>query len=364
MPKQLTDVPATPAPATLLLAEAITVAPAARVLLYGGATLALALAGLVPQGELWLSHPQTTLRDQVQHALGAADRATFIDDVALPPTEFGQFDAVVIDAPQSRVLARRWLVEAHAALHVGGVLWLGGANDGGVQSLIADAAALFGNAQTLVAKRRARVARARRTDEAHTPVWASEPGIALGSWYRFEAALPDGPLALDSLPGIFSYDRLDAGTRMLLDHLGDVHGARVLDLGCGYGVIGLMAARQGAAQVDMLDEDRFAVAAAQRNAAAHGFAQVRVVTANGRADAFRGPYDLVVTNPPFHRGKDVDYTAANGFIAYARAVVAEHGRFVLVANSFLRYDKQLGATFAQVVPLARTASYTIWQATR
>ncbi|MBC8161143.1 MAG: class I SAM-dependent methyltransferase, partial [Roseiflexaceae bacterium] len=272
------------------------------------------------------------------------------------------FDLAILVAPQSRALARRWMLEARTQLHEGGRLLLVGANEGGVRSLIDDAAALFGSAHTLLVKRRARVAQAVRTPAAPMPAWAEQPGIAPGTWHSFAAALPSGTHTLHSLPGVFSYERLDTGTALLLAHMGQVTGSRVLDLGCGYGVLGLAAALSGAAQVDMLDDDLYAVAAAARNVSELGLTQVRVMAAHGRTSEFRGPYDLVITNPPFHQGKATDFRAAQGFFSYARELLAAQGRLLLVANSFLRYADLLGEQFASVTPLIRTPSFTVWQA--
>lgn len=362
MNERRTTQPDTVDPAVMMLTEAAEFPPGARVLVYGG-VLAAQLAQRATAGMLRVA-------DTSSRALGTARRAysahshtvEIATQVALPSTQYGTFDVALVAAPQSRSLARRWLIEARAGLSTGGVLYLSGANDMGIRSLIDDAAAVFGGAHTLQTKRHSRVARSVAVAGQPLPAWADEPGIALDSWYIFEATLAGGPRLIHSLPGVFSYDRLDAGTRLLLEYFTVPPGARVLDLGCGYGVLGLVAAERGAAQVDLLDENMYAVAAARRTLADHGVAPARVELADVRAGAFRGPYDLVVTNPPFHQGKAVDYGASRGFVAYARELLAPGGRFVLVANSFLRYDTLLRQHFAEVELLAQTPGFQVWQA--
>ncbi|KAB8143811.1 class I SAM-dependent methyltransferase [Chloroflexia bacterium SDU3-3] len=349
-------------PTPELLLEALGAPPGQRALVYGGGlALAGGLAARWP-GQLLLADTSSA---RLAQALAAAGPRAAAAGVALPPESYGQFDLAVLAAPQSRALARRWLVEALAALRVGGALYLGGPNDLGIRSQIDDAAALFGGAAPLLARRRARVARAvRPATPPAPPGWAAEPGVALASWASFPAALPamGGAVALASLPGVFSYDHADPATQLLLAHVGDPRGLRALDLGCGCGIIGVALGLGGAAQVDMLDESLYAVAAAQRNAAALGLAQARAQAADVRAPTLRGPYDLIATNPPFHQGKDVRYDVAHGFIAYASELLAPGGRFLLVANSFLRYESVLRAQFAQVEKLAATPSFTLWQA--
>ena len=344
-----------------LIIEALSAADTGQALVYGGGS-GLARLLLDRGGISRARFASTSLVALEQIGRVANGRAELAQEVALAASRYGTFDLALVVAPQSRVLARRWLVEARAGLRNGGALYLAGANAGGVRSLIDDAAALFGNAQTLLTKRRSRVVRALCPAALPTLEWATIPGIALGTWQRFCIELAGSVRELDSLPGVFSAERLDSGTALLLEHIGDVAGARVLDLGCGYGAIGLAMAWAGAAHIDMLDENLYAVAAATRNAANQALTNVRVVAADVRAEAFQGPYDLVATNPPFHQGKTIDYAAAHGFFSYARDVLAPAGRLLLVANSFLRYDTILSKQFGSVKRIAGNASFAIWEA--
>lgn len=342
-----------------LLREAVAQISGRRSLVYG------AEAGLLAAIAQRVDHVLVLARVAAQ----AHARSTLVlqniawrNDVVSPLAPFASYDMAVIEAPQSRSLARRWLVETHGALREGGALYLGGLNDGGIRPMIDDAAALFGNAHTLVSKQRGRVARMLKQHAPLPPAWASEPGIAPGTWHSFDVELSDGMRRIESLPGVFAYDRLDAATHLLLEHLGDATGARVLDIGCGYGIIGVVLAQRGAAQVDMFDENLYAVAAAKRNAATLGLPNTEVAAADVRAAPFRGPYDLVATNPPFHQGKQIEYNTPHAFIAYARSVLAPNGQLVLVANSFIRYEAVMREHFGNVKAIARTPSFTLWQA--
>ena len=73
----------------------------------------------------------------------AIDNATVRRKLSVLPEANGDYDLVVLEAPANRGLARRWLVEAHTALREDGVLYLAGANNEGIQSIIADADALL-----------------------------------------------------------------------------------------------------------------------------------------------------------------------------------------------------------------------------
>ena len=73
---------------------------------------------------------------------------------------------------------------------------------------------------------------------------------------------PEASYTIVTMPGVFSWDHLDDGTDLLLDHLGVEPDMDVLDMGCGYGIIGLAAARAGA-RVVMVDDDLLAVRCAR-----------------------------------------------------------------------------------------------------
>jgi 16S rRNA (guanine1207-N2)-methyltransferase len=355
-------------PAQQLLADDVQPTADARMLLLncGPGALGVALARQAHAGSV-------TLLDSSWIALAMAERtldannvtnARVCSTISVLPEQAGTFDIALLVVPNDRKLTRRWLVEACVALKPGGLLYLAGANDHGIRSAVGDAEALFGSAQVLGYKHGNRVAQARKpTELKDIPVWAGGPGIAPGTWYEFEAQARGHTFQLRSLPGVFAYDRVDAGTALLLEALAVPAEARVLDVGCGYGMIGLAAARLGAAQIELVDTNLLAVAAAQENIVRNHIVQARAFASDGVPEGKARRYDLVVSNPPFHVGKSVDGDVARVFIERARQALVPGGQLILVANQFLRYDHVLRAAFEQVSCLASNRSYSVWRAT-
>jgi 16S rRNA (guanine1207-N2)-methyltransferase len=174
-----------------------------------------------------------------------------------------------------------------------------------------------------------------------------------------------------SLPGVFSHGRLDDGSRFLVEHWQPPELGRALDLGCGSGVLAaaLRLARP-AARVDAADARAEALEATRRTLAANH------LTADGErgavvaSDVFSdlpGAWDLVLSNPPFHRGPGghgADFGVTERLIREAGTHLAPGGRLVLVTNTFIDYPAPLRAAFGDVAVVHQTGRYRITEARR
>lgn len=351
-------------PAAALIARHALAQPGEKALLLGSGhgAAAVILAQRLSRGELWILDNSaialemsalTLLANQVQNA-------HIFNQIGLPESEFGGFDLAVIELPKGRKLTRRWLVQAWTALRAGGAFYLAGANDLGIGPAVQDAACLFGTAAILDYKKGNRIARFTRPQEpASSPEWLHEKGIAPGTWHEFDAPTPAGLLHLFSLPGVFSYDRVDAASRLLMGQIQVSAADRVLDIGCGYGLLGLVAARLGAAQVDLVDVNLLAVAAAQQNIDHLGLSNARALPGDVLSAVKGQTYTQVFTNPPFHAGKGVDYQIAAAFIHQSWAALEPGGELLLVANRFIRYESLMEGLFPQINLAAQDNRYRI-----
>lgn len=134
-------------------------------------------------------------------------------------------------------------------------------------------------------------------------------------------------------PGLFGHRAVDPGSRLLLAHLGEVAEERVLDFGCGYGVLGVVAAGRGARMV-MIDSDLRAVEMARQNLAAHGL-QGKVEMLNDLSSVASSSFDRVVSNPPTHAGSDVLRRM------FTEMVRVTEGTARIVVREHLNYEKWL-----------------------
>jgi 16S rRNA (guanine1207-N2)-methyltransferase len=144
-------------------------------------------------------------------------------------------------------------------------------------------------------------------------------------------------LTFETAPGLFSFNAVDPGTRLLLDTLPEATSGRaVLDIGCGYGAIGCVLAARGA-RVTMIDSDWRAVKVARVNLTANHLAG-DVVIGDASLALPTGPFDLAVSNPPTHAG-----SARLQRLFGLAADVAESVRIVVRAH--LNYEKWLEAGY-------------------
>lgn len=351
-------------PAEALLAKYVTLDYDANVLLLGGGAsiLSLILARQLKKGRLLVMGeniiPLNMCRLTMQ--TNPIHNVDILDQITLLPEKRESLDAVVVVLPKGRKLARRWLVEAYHCLKTDGHLYLAGANKEGIQSILKDVQDLFGQGTILGYKKGNRIGLfTRHPQDTSLPAWSNEPGISPGTWYPLDIQIRELVFHLHTLPGVFSHDHLDEGTSLLVSNLSIPENARILDIGCGYGIIGLSAARMGAAYVEMVDSSLLAVASARENIARSQVTNVIAINSDLMDWHPKQPYDLILSNPPFHSGKNVDYQIAQAMIQSARQYLIPGGSFVIVANRFIRYDRLMSDSFGNVQVAGATGKYHI-----
>jgi 16S rRNA (guanine1207-N2)-methyltransferase len=353
-----------PSPAALLLAEHFEGRANENILLInsGQAALPVSLAVQAPQADIWVMDTSFVGQHMAELSLARVgmDTVHIRRGIEMPQEWEKTFDQVLLCLAKGRKLARRHLLAARLLLKPNGSLLISGENDLGIKTILKDAAGIFDQVSILGYKKGCRIARACQSEQkADLPDWALQPGVRPGTWFEVTVDTPTGYYRLLSLPGVFSYDRLDEGTELLLANLNVLAGKRVLDLGCGYGIIGLSAAARGATQVDMLDDNLLAVAAAKENAARLNYTNVSVLASDVCSELKSRQYDIVLSNPPFHRGGQVDYDVARAFIQQSAQVLRPGGCLLIVANQFIPYDEVMRTYFTNVACKARNPRYRI-----
>ena len=172
-----------------------------------------------------------------------------------------------------------------------------------------------------------------------------------------------------SRPGLFSWDEIDEGSRVLMEHLPKPITGRVADLGCGWGALSdfVMRNNEDITSLDGFEADRIAVECARRNL---GLIPTRYRPKVHWADlthpegAGDKRYDVVIMNPPFHEGRNSDPLLGAKFIAAAFKALKPGGMLYMVANRHLPYEHLLEEVFQDVQRLVQTSNFKVFSAMR
>jgi 16S rRNA (guanine1207-N2)-methyltransferase len=156
---------------------------------------------------------------------------------------------------------------------------------------------------------------------------------------------------------------LDKGSRLLLEQLEAIDYEKALDWGCGWGAMALwLGAKRSEAKIIGLDSDIGAVKTARLNAERNKLANVEMVASHGYEDIDEIQFDLIVSNPPTHRGREVVET----MIRDSRDRLAGGGRLMIVVEARLKpwVQRAMGDTFGACEVLTRTNKHVIISASK
>lgn len=284
------------------------------------------------------------------------EAAAFAIEAATPDE---LFPLVLALPPRQRDEARALLAQAVAQAAPGGTVVVAQLNEEGARGVEDDLARLAGPVESL-SKRKCRVFWARPA--------AVDAGL-LAEWAAFDRPQPIAEGRFLSRPGLFAWDRIDAGSALLAAHLPQDLAGRGADLGAGFGYLAaeILARCPGVTALDLYEAESRALDLARRNLEAPSRAAPGVALDFLWHDVTAGlprRYDFIVTNPPFHQGRAERVDVGRGFVTAAAAALVPGGRLWLVANAHLPYEAELKARFSGFRFVAETGGYKIVEAVK
>lgn len=256
-----------------------------------------------------------------------------------------RFAVVLILPPRQRDEARALFARAARHAEGGGVVVACVPNSEGAKSAQADLQALLGSVNHL-SKHKCRV------------FWGVSQHSTLDSslletWRAFDQLQPNAA-GYWSRPGLFAWDRIDAASALLAEHLPDDLRGRVADFGAGYGYLAaqVVARYPHVTSIDLYEAEARALEPARLN-------MEQAIKSGARDmpyalhwhDVTVGVdrrYDAIISNPPFHQGKADMPDLGRAFIARAANALVPQGRLCLVANRHLPYEATLATHFEEV----------------
>lgn len=180
----------------------------------------------------------------------------------------------------------------------------------------------------------------------------------------FDATIWSEEFKFHATWGLFSPTEIDEGTKFLLEHLGEVKPDGVsLDIGCGYGALGIpLAKRSPQGKVHMIDKDFVAVEYAKKNAAINHVSNCETYLSNGFSHVPNIKYDLIVSNLPAKVGREFFWLLLHD----AKAHLKPGGEIYVVTISGLRefIKRNFQEVFGNYDKVKQGKTYTVGKAFR
>jgi len=268
----------------------------------------------------------------------------------------GSFDLVLIKVPKTLALLEDQLIRLHPHLLTSTQIIVAGMIKTLPPSTWNLLERLVGPTTTALAKKKARL------------IFVSpEPELVVpDSPYPVCYQLEETDYLISNHANVFSRDSLDIGTRFFLQHLPVIKGAcDIIDLGCGNGLLGLIAAEKNpGATVHFVDESFMAVASAEENFY-RAFGQERNATfrvGDGLKDFEPASADLILCNPPFHQQNTMGDQIASSLFKDSRKVLKAGGQLWVIGNRHLNYHINLNQLFGRHTVVASNAKFVILNA--
>lgn len=272
-------------------------------------------------------------------------------------------DTIFYRVSKEKPVVHHLLNQAWRCLKPGGQLLLAGYKNEGTKTYIEKIAKLFGSAKKI---------------EKNGPVYSS----TLNKYTEYNATqlLDDSdynqqrPIALDSglqllsKPGLFGWNKVDAGSALLIEQLQQLSPlpktpTSCLDLGCGYGYLTVAAANLAACKSishwTLTDNNAAALEIARQNLLRNKLTGDVIA-----ADAGKGipvKVDLLLCNPPFHQGFGVDGDLTDKFLLSARQLLAPQGTALFVVNQFIPLERKAAPLFNNINVVINNGSFKVIQ---
>lgn len=268
-----------------------------------------------------------------------------------PIAEGDGYDLAFVFAGRHRGRNEANIADAWERLRPGGTLLVSGGATDGIDSL------------------RKRVARSSATVEHLSKHHAVVFWLSRGGNAPERIVEPAGGSLVESrfrtAPGMFSHDRVDAGSRLLAENLPRDLSGRVADFGAGWGYLAVAALEHcpGISAIDLFEADWNALEAARKNlSAAHAPAQFHWIDLV--SETVERAFDAVIMNPPFHAGRAAEPELGAALVRASARALKPGGRLFLVANRGLPYEKALAESFASHTEILRDGGFKLLSARR
>lgn len=263
-------------------------------------------------------------------------------------------DRIIYRVSKEKPVVHHIINQACRVLKVDGVLEIAGEKGEGIKSYIDKAKNLFDGQCD--------------ADKAEKNYWHAEltrpaaPGPALddSDYQQVREATADQSYSFSSKPGLFGWNKIDKGSQFLIEQLDAMLDGQspstALDLGCGYGYLSLHL-RDRVDHIIATDNNAAAIQCCSANFSRYNV-NGNVVAANC-AEGITGSFDLVICNPPFHTGFNVENSLTDRFLAACANRLSDTGTACFVVNKHIALERKASGWFSQVETFADNGNFKL-----
>jgi len=268
---------------------------------------------------------------------------------AVPEAEGSDYDAALVLCGKHRGENENRVAEALERVSAGGMIVIAGGKEDGIQPL-----------RNTLLKLGLQID---YTPKYHgVAIWFARPEKADAAI----AALKKPPVVVEgrfeASPGMFSHDRIDAGSELLAERLPTDFDGNAADFGAGWGYLSVMLKEKSPRvnRIDLYEADWQALEFAKRNLARNcPDLDARFYWQDLGSEPVKEKYDFVIMNPPFHEAQAADPELGRAMIRSAAAALKNGGRLMLVANRGLPYEPVLAEGFREYGETCRNARFKV-----
>lgn len=279
-------------------------------------------------------------------------------DQTLP--ENMKFDWVIIRIPKHNSLLSFQLRSILPFIHSDTIILSAGMTKEIHKSNLNLFESIIGKTTTSLAKKKARLifSKVDKISEKN-----SEEDILMNSASNYK--IKQFGLNIIGLPGVFSRDSLDIGSRVLLQYMPKTEpGQKVLDLGCGTGILGTYAAKQNPQLVITFTDESWLAVESAKKTFWENTGQIPLTKVTDVLDGLaNNQYDHILCNPPFHQQNVQTLSIANRMFKESANKLNIDGELRVVANRHLKYKPMLGKYFRNVQVISKDPKFIVWLAT-
>lgn len=272
-----------------------------------------------------------------------------LGESAFPEVEGDDYQMALVLCGKHRGENEHRIGEALERVRAGGAIVIAGGKEDGIQAI-----------RTLLLKLDLQID---YTPKYHgVAIWLARPDNADAAIAALKkpSIMVDG--RFEAAPGMFSHDRIDAGSELLASRMPTDFDGNAADFGAGWGYLSVALAQKSPRvhRIDLFEADYRALEAAKRNLARNcPDMEARFFWQDLGAEPPKEKYDLVIMNPPFHEAQAADPELGKTMIRAAAAALKNGGRLMLVANRGLPYEPVVAEGFREHGETCRNARFKL-----